>query len=310
MSGDSATTCGTDCQWREGRTPSTEPTTPISPAPLFSQDFCHPVVITKETAKTVWYNCIDQSTSTTCSNAGGCNWSNGKELIPDYDFCAPLELTTNVDTIKTCLTANVVTDCNDGCQWRKGRAGDNTGNQDTTKQMFPTELCHPSKISKDTPLSDFTKCIASDTAVLCSITQDCTWSEGKELIPDFDFCAPMTLTKDVQVIQGCFSQDTSNACNGQCQWVHGNNVVTTPVTPVETPLFSKEFCHPAAVKSTDGTWTSEAIWTLCVEKTVATECSLIQECNWSEGKELIPDSDFCAPAALTDDIKVIQGCVS
>jgi hypothetical protein len=201
VSADSATTCGTDCQWRQGRTPSTVPTTPNSPAPLFSQDFCHPVVVTKDTAKTVWSNCIDQRTSSTCANAAGCNWSNGKELIPDYDFCAPLELTTNVDTIKTCVTANVATECNDGCQWRKGRAGDNTGNQDGTKQMFPTELCHPAKVSKDTPIADFEKCIASDTAIVCAITNGCTWSEGKELIPDFDFCAPLTLTKDVQVIQ-------------------------------------------------------------------------------------------------------------
>jgi hypothetical protein len=36
VSADSATTCGTDCQWRQGRTPSTVPTTPNSPAPLFS----------------------------------------------------------------------------------------------------------------------------------------------------------------------------------------------------------------------------------------------------------------------------------
>ena len=134
-------TCGTDCQWRHGRNHTNA--THNSPAPLFSAEFCHPVNVTKETAVTVWSACIDQKEATTCSTAAGCNWSTGKELIPDGEFCAPLDLTTDVDLIKTCLSAQIVTECNAGCQWRQGRAGDNSGNQDPKKPMFPTELCHP-----------------------------------------------------------------------------------------------------------------------------------------------------------------------
>jgi len=42
---------------------------------------------------------MTQTVSTECAIAAGCNWSNGKELIPDQDFCAPLDLTTDVTII-------------------------------------------------------------------------------------------------------------------------------------------------------------------------------------------------------------------
>jgi hypothetical protein len=43
-------------------------------------------------------------------------------------------------------------------------------------------------------------------------------------------------------------------------------------------------------------------------KNSETECDSAQ-CLWSDGKLLIPDHDFCAPADLTDDVSVMFGCV-
>jgi hypothetical protein len=94
---ETAADCGTGCQWRHG---TTAPTTPVTEKPpLFSEDFCHPVIVNKDTAAAVWDGCITSTTAATCSISAGCNWSTGKELIPDHDFCAPMDLTTDVALI-------------------------------------------------------------------------------------------------------------------------------------------------------------------------------------------------------------------
>ena len=113
----------------------------------------------------------------------------------------------------------------------------------------------------------------------------------------------MDMTKDINIIQKCFSQDSATTCPATCQWVHGNkpaapvDPVVNPTKPIDIPaLFNKEFCHPSEVKAPIATWT------MCEQKQLATDCSLQKECNWSEGKELIPDHDFCAPADITLDV--------
>jgi len=130
-------------------------------------------------------------------------------LIPDAPFCAPIDPTTNVDTIKRCLTADSPTTCNEGCQWRQGREGDNSGHQGIAP-VFSTELCHPASIKS--PIDMWTTCVANDDAADCSIATGCGWSEGKDLIPDHDFCAPIELTKDVAIIHGCVTSDSATTC--------------------------------------------------------------------------------------------------
>ena len=78
-----------ECSWEKK---NTDPTT-VQPKPLFSTDFCHPVIVNKDTAETMWTLCTDAKDTTECSIATGCNWSDGKELIPDHDFCAPMDIT-------------------------------------------------------------------------------------------------------------------------------------------------------------------------------------------------------------------------
>jgi hypothetical protein len=107
-----------------------------------------------------------------------------------------MDLTTDVELIQRCVAAEVVADCNQGCQWRKGRDS-TTPTKPTGPPLFSEEFCHPVKVSKDTTSEVFESCLKSDTAALCSLAAGCNWSDGKELIPTEDFCAPMDLTKDV-----------------------------------------------------------------------------------------------------------------
>jgi hypothetical protein len=137
--------CNDKCQWRKGTNAGTDPVKPVK-VPLFTEDFCHPVVVNKDTKTSVFDECFKES-ATTCSLAAGCNWSSGQELIPDHDFCAPMDLTKDTTLIKKCLGADVVADCNDGCQWRKGTS---TGTDTTIigKPLFKTDFCHPVTVTE------------------------------------------------------------------------------------------------------------------------------------------------------------------
>jgi hypothetical protein len=231
VAAETETTCGTGCQWRHGRDSTTTPTDPsTTPAPLFSQDFCHPVNVDKNTPKTVWEGCITHVTAAGCATTAGCNWSDGKELIPDHDFCAPLDLTANVDHIQTCVEAETAATCNDGCQWRHGRTSTGTPatpSDPSQQPLFSTEFCHPATVSKTTTDTQWASCVASADATHCSINSGCTWSDGKELIPTGDFCAPLDVTNDVQLIQSCVSAEAATECGTGCQWRHG---LGTPAT--------------------------------------------------------------------------------
>jgi hypothetical protein len=93
-----------------------------------------------------------------------------------------MDLTTNVDLIQRCVSAKVVADCNDGCKWRHGKnvpaTPAPTPGQGTP--LFTAEFCHPAKIDKTTPTTEYTKCVAQTDAALCSIANGCIWSDGKE----------------------------------------------------------------------------------------------------------------------------------
>jgi len=263
--------------------------------------------MSKDTPKDDYLMCAGM-TSVSCDPTNGgvaskCAWSNGKDMIPDYDFCAPMDMTTDVQLIERCVAADTVALCNQGCQWRQGSKNTPVV-VDPTKPdqipLFTKEFCHPVIATKDTPIAVFEQCVKSDTMALCSISAGCNWSTGKELIPDHDFCAPMDLTDDINLIQRCLSADTTALCNQGCQWRHGDGNNTAPVEPLPVPLFKTDFCHPV---------TFTADWTLCVNQKTSVDCSLEKDCNWSTGKDLIPTTQFCAPAELTDDIDMIKTCL-
>jgi hypothetical protein len=117
-----------------------------------------------------------------------------------------------------------------------------------------------------------------------------------------DFCAPIDLTIDINTIQGCVSFDAEATCGGDCAWRHGTGT-TVPTTPTgPAPLFTKPFCHPVNVDKD----TKDSVWEGCLTagEDVA-KCSITPGCVYSDGKELIPEKDFCAPMDLTNDVTLI-----
>ena len=132
----------------------------------------------------------------------------------------------------------------------------NTVDKNDTHQpmlLFLTDFCHPAQVTKDAPWGT---CVNMATATDCSNIAGCNWSNGKELIPDGDFCAPMDLTSDVQLIEQCLSSDTDATCVAGCAWRHGKNNTVPKNTTGPAPLFSKEFCHPVNVTKD----TKDSVW--------------------------------------------------
>jgi len=154
VSSNTASTCDEGCQWRHGRDSNG---THSDIVPLFSEDFCHPVQVSGNTSVGVWDNCVTKPTAPECSITTGCNWSTGKELIPDHDFCAPMDLTTDATLIQKCVSTGNATDCRDGCAWRHGKNynGDNTHITDIP--LFSTDFCHP--VNASTSYDSWATCI-------------------------------------------------------------------------------------------------------------------------------------------------------
>jgi hypothetical protein len=287
---------------------------------LFSADFCHPTPVSKDTPSDLWTRCLalakdgcnvalstpQPASDTAPATPGyGCSWSDGKDLIPAHEFCAPMDLTLDVQLIQKCIASDAAATCDQGCQWRKGTDSTVVDPKPTDGQvpLFSEDFCHPVIVNKDTASTVWDGCIAHPTSTACSISAGCNWSTGKELIPTGDFCAPMDLTKDVKLIQTCLASETDATCVNGCQWRHGTD--TKPTGPEPKPLFQSDFCHPVKISKE----TTETEWSVCTNEGTPTDCSLQKGCNWSTGKELIPEHPFCAPADLTDDLTIVKKCI-
>jgi hypothetical protein len=142
--------CNQGCAWRHGKD-ATAPTTPGQGTPLFSTDFCHPVVVNKDTPSVSWTTCVALADSSSCSDVTYCNWSDGKELIGKDDFCAPMDLTNDVTLIQSCVKADSATTCGTGCSWRHGTDGP------TTPPTTPTTPTTPPVNPPVNPPTDPTK---------------------------------------------------------------------------------------------------------------------------------------------------------
>jgi hypothetical protein len=175
--------------------------------------------------------------------------------------------------------------------------------------LFTKEFCHPVKVDKATAEGDFAACLPK-SATECTGT--CVWSNGKALIPDRDFCAPAFMTDDVQTIASCVDSDTDATCVTPCKWRRGKqaptdipsaDAVNSDVTAadLEGPLFSKRFCHPVSIES----WEKNA--QACLSFMTAPACPS-PICAWTDAKELIPATDFCAPSKMTLDTVNFETC--
>jgi hypothetical protein len=80
---------------------------------MFTEPFCHPVNVTQDTTPAELSMCLVMVTNATCESVqpmtsvafAGCVWSKGEDLIPDHDFCAPMEITTDAQLVQSCISA-------------------------------------------------------------------------------------------------------------------------------------------------------------------------------------------------------------
>jgi hypothetical protein len=212
-------------------------------------------------------------------------------------FCHPTSV-AEISAQSHCFKLDTTTSCEaDGCAWS------------TAKELIPdSDFCFPKEMTNDEQV--ITGCTARAES---DCLDKCNWYKGtgvtqgpKEHCVSKDrFSSTYAIADDkcLNVVDqaACANLDTI------CEWKSVDEKPTTPVNPTTpagpTPLFTKEFCHPVKIESA----TAEGDFAACLQNPAA-NCN--GDCKWSNGMSLIPDSNFCAPAALTDDVKQIMSCIN
>ena len=123
-----------ECSWEFSKPPA-----------LFTKEFCHPVKVAgTNMTKDSWTQCVSKTNAAECTQvASQCAWNNGADLVPDHDYCAPADMTQDVDLIDRCVETKDPSVCIDQCKWRKGKTvADNTA-LTTGADLFGANFCHP-----------------------------------------------------------------------------------------------------------------------------------------------------------------------
>lgn len=271
-----------ECEWVNVPTKPTIPSVPVpsGETPLFTKEFCHPVAFTDATIKGDFEQCISKTSATEC-NGGNCMWSNGKGMIPDHDFCAPADLTDDLNVIQQCVASKDEATCAAPCKWRRGKQaaseipkGDDTNvDVDLSGPFFSKRFCHP--VSTEDWEKNVDMCIKNKVANTCP-SGVCVWSSAKELIPPQDFCAPAEMTIDAGHIMGCVNVKEETACIGKCQWYKGTGDFTKPPVDDTKPTQPSGWCKwdiPAGVVPSQDN-------DPCYKAQDAVKCNSIKQCSW------------------------------
>lgn len=166
-----ATLCSAtaECKWRESG--YSYNSIPSSETPLFTKEFCHTIDVTSTTTTAMMEDCLKNDVKDMCITKAECMWSNGKALIPDHDFCAPTDITDDLNIIKTCGNNDAEAVCVAPCKWRRGKQAPiaipdtkPTNTQlELTGDFFSKNLCRPAVNTKTS--EDSTKiCLATTDA--------------------------------------------------------------------------------------------------------------------------------------------------
>jgi len=160
---------------------------------LFTEEFCHPAPGMNYTNASNWYMCPTQASREDCPSY--CAFTNGAEMIPANDFCAPQNITQNVTAIVSCARADQYS-CGDywnynayQCRMYRGKeVANNTYQGYYGDKLFESNFCHPPTTydwNEKAP-----RCLNYTDGQSCSMNQ-CVWSTGKGLMPqNASFCLP------------------------------------------------------------------------------------------------------------------------
>lgn len=246
------------------------------------------------------------------------------DLVPEEDFCAPTDLTENIDVIVRCITITDESTCDQGCKWRRGKQAPATiptvpatnNDLDVTGPFFSKNFCHPSAIQGSTS-SDLSECLDMKTSTTCDTLPRCTWSTAEDIIPPTDFCAPADMTDAITVIEGCTEIEEQSQCLALCKWYKGtgdfsnyanttvpagNGTVTPPTDNTTEPVDGPKDCMPAKFSDVRDT----TIRRECENSLTESDCLdtvKAGRCVWfGDLLELTPSAlynkEFCHPEQL------------
>jgi hypothetical protein len=112
------------------------------PKPVFSEEFCHPAGLFKDTTKAQWDSCVHHDAD---SCVAPCDWSNGAKDYPTEDFCGPEFMTNDTIVIENCFSSLSKEDCSTKgpkCMWRSGKIEANNDDFVVDGELFDVNFCH------------------------------------------------------------------------------------------------------------------------------------------------------------------------
>jgi hypothetical protein len=81
---------------------------------------------------------------------------------------------------------------------------------------------------------------------------NCLFTNGVELIPDHEYCAPKNITQNVTAIVDCQKADKDQCGRSYlCAWRKGKSVLNNTQLVQDSFLFESNFCHPATAENWD-----------------------------------------------------------
>ena len=164
-------------------------------------------------------------------------------MIPDHDYCAPKDLTQDVDLIDRCVETLTATTCVDECWWRKGKeVAKNTEVDTANTDLFASNFCHPPSTEKWDEKAPV--CLTMNTQAACS-QANCEWSTGKELAPaNNDFCSASKISLNAADFSACAAFDSAT-CVAPCKW-YTVAEINKPLCPGPTADMKPLMCGTVA----------------------------------------------------------------
>jgi len=89
-----------------------------------------------------WKSCLS-TPKDNCS--GNCILSNAAEMIPESEYCAPVNTPTGVNDypqVVDCINSDQAK-CSGQCQWRKGKVVASNNDFVANSDIFASNFCHP-----------------------------------------------------------------------------------------------------------------------------------------------------------------------
>jgi hypothetical protein len=162
-------------------------------------------------------------------------------MIPNHPFCAPADLTDDIDIVKACIASQDSAVCIAPCQWREGLNADGTTTDpspgDFNAQVGVCKWNVPAGVVQDASNPGPCNMIQEQDACNDIPNNECSWEfvdQGPPALFTEEFCHPVKMNKETteQDLTQCIGKSATE-CPAPCVFNNGAELIP-----------DNEFCAP------------------------------------------------------------------